>query len=421
MKRDSTSPIHPANPLIFIMIRRQKSKWLGLVLLTFSLLTHSYAVGQSARTAFNSNLTNRTEVSDVIGKGVLKTPLAPAMAFGKSTVEIQTALEPIALQFQPSVVEFESVRGNRSLGTVVADGLVVGKRSELGESFTCLIDGKKITSRLVGYQSDHDLALIALNTSEYDKTKLTPITFPAANTNFRVGKLVASMTQTDAARLGMVSVAPQRFDIKQPKIIDGIDLGAVVSPFRVTKTFTKASSESGALAATTTNQITIQQNESYVSGLEVSRVYPRTISEQSGLLVGDLIQSVNNVGVSSRSELNSIARNLRVGQQLEINVIRNGVSQRLTTKISDFAPKIMHDRWGGGPFSKKRFGFQQVISHDTVIEPEQCGGPLVDLKGNVVGINIARSMRVATFAIPINSVYDFVTHVQPNVKFKRQK
>ena len=420
MKRDSTSPILPANPLIFIMNQRQKSKWLVLVLLTFSLLTHSYAVGQSPKTTLNSNISNRTEVSNVIGKGVLKTPITPAMAFGKSTVEIQTALEPIALQFQPSVVEFESVRGNRSLGTVVADGLVVGKRSELGESFTCLIDGKKVTSRLVGYQSDHDLALIALNTSEYDRTKLTPITFPAANTTFRVGKLVASMTQTDAARLGMVSVAPQRFDIKQPKIIDGIDLGAVVSPFRVTKAFTQASSELGNLVDTT-NQITIQQNEGYAIGLEVSRVYPRTISEQSGLLVGDLIQSVNNVGVSSRSELNSIARNLRVGQQLEIIVIRNGANQRLTTKISDFAPKIMHDRWGGGPFSKKRFGFQQVISHDTVIEPEQCGGPLVDLRGNIVGINIARSMRVATFAIPINAVYDFVTHVQPNAKFKRQK
>jgi len=35
-----------------------------------------------------------------------------------------------------------------------------------------------------------------------------------------------------------------------------------------------------------------------------------------------------------------------------------------------------------------------------VNRPDQCGGPLIDLDGGVVGINIARAGRVATYAIP---------------------
>jgi serine protease Do len=75
-------------------------------------------------------------------------------------------------------------------------------------------------------------------------------------------------------------------------------------------------------------------------------------------------------------------------------------------------------RWGGGPFSDKRFGFQEVISHDSVVEPEHCGGPLIDLRGNLVGINIARSMRVATFAIPVQDVRNFILRVRPNADLR---
>jgi serine protease Do len=35
-----------------------------------------------------------------------------------------------------------------------------------------------------------------------------------------------------------------------------------------------------------------------------------------------------------------------------------------------------------------------------VIRPSDCGGPLVDLDGKVLGINIARAGRVETWALP---------------------
>ena len=54
----------------------------------------------------------------------------------------------------------------------------------------------------------------------------------------------------------------------------------------------------------------------------------------------------------------------------------------------------------GGRLSKRRTGFPLALQHDTVLQPNQCGGPLVDLDGQVVGINIARASRVASYALP---------------------
>ena len=66
------------------------------------------------------------------------------------------------------------------------------------------------------------------------------------------------------------------------------------------------------------------------------------------------------------------------------------------------------DRWGGGPFSQRRSGFSDVLVHDSVVDPIDCGGPLVNLRGQFCGINIARSMRVASLAIPAETLQTFL-------------
>jgi hypothetical protein len=38
--------------------------------------------------------------------------------------------------------------------------------------------------------------------------------------------------------------------------------------------------------------------------------------------------------------------------------------------------------------------------HDSVLAPNQCGGPVIDIYGNAIGINIARAGRVSSYAIP---------------------
>src|SRR5687768_6091451 len=58
----------------------------------------------------------------------------------------------------------------------------------------------------------------------------------------------------------------------------------------------------------------------------------------------------------------------------------------------------------GGELSRRRAGFPSVFQHDSVLQPNECGGPVVDLNGHAVGINIARAGRVASYAIPTSVV-----------------
>ena len=57
-----------------------------------------------------------------------------------------------------------------------------------------------------------------------------------------------------------------------------------------------------------------------------------------------------------------------------------------------------------GPLSPKIDGFPFVLQHDIPLEPAQCGGPLLDLDGRCVGINVARAGRVKTLAIPVGKI-----------------
>ncbi len=53
-----------------------------------------------------------------------------------------------------------------------------------------------------------------------------------------------------------------------------------------------------------------------------------------------------------------------------------------------------------GDFSKRRSGFPRVIQHDVLANSTIMGGPVLNLGGKCVGMNIARANRAETFAIP---------------------
>ena len=53
-----------------------------------------------------------------------------------------------------------------------------------------------------------------------------------------------------------------------------------------------------------------------------------------------------------------------------------------------------------GPLSQRRSGFPSAIQHDSLLRPEDCGGPIMDIDGRIVGLNIARAGRVASYALP---------------------
>ena len=65
-----------------------------------------------------------------------------------------------------------------------------------------------------------------------------------------------------------------------------------------------------------------------------------------------------------------------------------------------------------GPLNHRRDDFPSAIQHDSVLHPAQCGGPLVDISGKVVGINVARADRTVTYAVPGEPVIALVKKVK---------
>jgi len=90
----------------------------------------------------------------------------------------------------------------------------------------------------------------------------------------------------------------------------------------------------------------------------------------------------------------------------------------LIAKIQDVGmmQESENDLRVNGPRSIRLSGFERVIQHDTVINPDQCGGPLVDTKGRIIGMNIARAGRVVSYALPATLLRASVDRMLAEIK-----
>ena len=73
----------------------------------------------------------------------------------------------------------------------------------------------------------------------------------------------------------------------------------------------------------------------------------------------------------------------------------------------------------GGPMGPEQL--EEVIQTDAAINPGNSGGPLLDLNGNVIGVNVAVANRSENigFALPANVIQSVVTSVQENGRIIR--
>ena len=70
--------------------------------------------------------------------------------------------------------------------------------------------------------------------------------------------------------------------------------------------------------------------------------------------------------------------------------------------------QLTHLSEAGGTVSKRHNSFASALTHDTVLQAAQCGGPVVDLDGRPVGLNIARADRTASYAIPAGTIHKVI-------------
>ena len=253
-----------------------------------------------------------------------------------------------------------------ALGTVVAaDGLILTKASELTGRMVCILfDGRRLEAKKVAVNEDSDLALLKINADRLPAVSWSQSDPPP------VGSWLATPgLETVPISIGVVSVAPRRIEQRMPA------LGVVI--------------------------------EEGDKGPVVHEVVPRSGAAKAGLKPDDIITQLEGKPVESRQGLIQAIRGHRPGDTVRLQVLRGGEHWTAEVELLDLteiANGEMFQEEIGGRLSKRRTGFPLALQHDSVLQPSQCGGPLVDLEGKVVGINIARASRVASYALPASAV-----------------
>jgi len=154
------------------------------------------------------------------------------------------------------------------------------------------------------------------------------------------------------------------------------------------------------------------------SGLKLEEVTPKSGAEKGGLKKGDVLLFSDGKKLKSREDLLASIQGKSPGDKIELEVKRGKKTLKMKVELMKRPGKkqiTRNDQMGGGEaaLSERRDGFSRVIHHDTPLSKSSVGGPLLNLKGECVGMNIARASRVATFAIPARELREIIASMIP--------
>lgn len=314
-----------------------------------------------------------------------------------------SAARPAVSQAAKSTVTI-SYRGTRiSYGTVVKSPLtsknvILTKWSEIANMRHQLIvttpQGKYNRATLIGIYPEYDLALLAT------EARLTPLNLKHAAIP-ALGDFIALANPSGSVQsLGVVSVKARSL-----RETDKAYLG-VLMDFRNANPF----------------------------GIPLDEVVARSPADRAGLRPGDIVISVNHQKIKGAVEMRNTLQKLMPGSQVLVHY-RRGDQEHSTTVHLGSRPQELDasripqkrmdtmQRMGTVP-SYIRHNFPSVIQSDMRVQldktPEnqhdnftnECGGPVADLNGKVVGIVIARGSRIKTFIVPTSTLQQ-ILRTQP--------
>ena len=95
----------------------------------------------------------------------------------------------------------------------------------------------------------------------------------------------------------------------------------------------------------------------------------------------------------------------RIGETVKVTVDRGNKIQEVTVRLDQgqlgtCRPERRNPEPHGRGAHRRANDFANVWQHNTVLKPSQCGGPLVDSNGKVLGINIAHAGASESYCIP---------------------
>ncbi|QDV80304.1 S1C family serine protease [Botrimarina mediterranea] len=318
---------------------------------------------------------------------------------------LRAVFRPVVAEVREATVEVRVGKRRIAYGGIVGpDGWVVTKASLIQGEVQCrLRDGREFDAAIVGVDIATDLAMLKLDAKNLptlnlgsqptvEKTQTvairpaTPASVaapPASSTensgDLQAGDWLATVgLSRDPIAVGVVSVLPREID-KSPGFLGvQIDLNYVPT-------------------------------EDGVIGVRIETVTDGGGAQQAGIQPGDFITAVGRTPTTSPQGLKEAIGDRNPGDRVELTVQRGDERLEIVATLHGWAPNPAEQRAHyqnhlGGDLSERRFGFPTALQHDTVLSPNECGGPVVDLDGRVVAFNIARAGRTESYALPVSLV-----------------
>ena len=320
----------------------------------------------------------------------------------EQAVHFFLAAKPAVATAAKSTVSIDYRRQRIAYGTVVSragttEPAILTKWSEIAKVHTRIVvttpEGKQYPAQVAGIYPDHDLALLTI---EAPGAALVPLDLDASAVPEPGHFVTLARPDGNVEGFGVVSVAARSL-----REGDKAYLGVLMD-------------------FTTTGN----------SGVPLKRVMPDSAAAQAGLRDGDVIISINRENITGAMEMRNILQRLAPGSDITVryrrghsekNAAVNLGSRSDNTDIRRVPRERMEqmERMGTVP-SRIRSNFPNVIQSDMPIQGDptprnprdnfsnDCGGPVTNLDGNIVGIAIARGSRIKTFIIPTSTIREIL-------------
>jgi len=273
-----------------------------------------------------------------------------------------------------------------ALGMVVSsDGWVLTKAADLHGYIACrLFDGRTVDARLAGIHLAHDLAML-----QVPMRGLIPVEFRDSKTAQVGSWIICPGPGDEPVGIGIVSVATRTISAKY--------LGNDV----------------GYLGVTT---------EEADNGVRIAQVVADSPAAKVGLKKNDVIVALQNKHITVADDFLDMMQQRKIGDAITLRIRRDKeifmVQANLVARPRNSPGEVQNHM--GSELSSRTTGYPTILQHDAVIRPRDCGGPIVDLDGKVIGINICRAGRTESWAIPSEAIqpvlFDLMTGRLPPTK-----
>jgi serine protease Do len=153
--------------------------------------------------------------------------------------------------------------------------------------------------------------------------------------------------------------------------------------------------------------------------LEVDEVNEKSGAKEAGLQKGDVILSIEGKKLKKIEDIAEVLKDRKAGSMVKMTYRRKGeeitVDVRLLVRSEMFTDQMNRNDQMSGEFSLRRSGFPRVMQHDILGSRSVVGGPVLDLDGRCIGMNIARANRAESFAIPVEDLKELAARLMKQV------